>query len=289
MKQKLILKKHKPICSLLVILLPYVVQAQETSILWKITGNELSKPSYLFGTIHMIPKRDFFLTKPMEDAFEQSEVLVTEINMDVTLKQQLQLAQRIVLPNDKSYKDYLDEQAFAAFYSYLIDSLNIKQNKVDRYIRIKPIFLSGLIMKELLGRIKSYENEFFKIAKRNDMELLALETINEQMDIVDSISLDLQFKDLENSVSYVSDYNQLLEAYKKQELDQLCNIMEGDTDFQTVKTIMLDNRNLKWAKKIKVTISGKSCFIAIGAAHLCGNQGIIKLLEKTGYTVEPVF
>lgn len=282
------LKKFKYIAVISLVLLSTRLEAQESSIFYKITGKELKTPSYLFGTIHMIPKDDFFLTKTMTEKFENADALVTEIPMDISLKDQMSLASRMMLPGGKTYADYMSEDNFTSFYTYLTDSMNIKDKKVDRYTRIKPVFLSGIIMKEMIGKIKIYEMEFHKRARKNDMKLLALESAKEQMDIVDSISLNLQFKGLEEPSTYLSDYEKLLNAYIKQDLPQLCRVLNEDTDFQQIETVMLSNRNRKWVHKLSKLIQNQSCFIAVGAAHLCGKNGLIELFENEGYTVKPL-
>lgn len=284
----LILKKHRLSAFLLIVSLCNLF-SQGSSLLYKISGNGLSQSSYLFGTIHMIPKQDFFLTDSMIATFKSCDALVTEIPMDLTLKEQLTLAQRMFLPDGRSYKDYMKEDAFDRLYTFLVDSLNIREKKADRYIRIKPVFLSGIVMKEMLGKIKVYEIEFHGMAKKRDMKLFSLETAEEQMNIVDSISLEMQFKDMDNPSSFNSEYNKLLNAYKNQDFTNLCMLLDEDTDFLQVKSLMLDNRNRKWMKEIDNMITHHACFIAVGAAHLCGSNGLIELLEKAGYVITPVY
>lgn len=264
------------------------LHSQESSLLYQINGNGLHQPSYLFGTIHMIPKSDFFLTDSMIAKFNTCDALITEIPMDLSLKDQIALAQRMFLPNGNSYKDYMDQDAFNRFYSFLVDSLNIRQKKVERYIRIKPVFLSGILMKEMLGKIKIYEMEFHKMAKKRDMIFLSLETAKEQMNIVDSISMEMQFKDMDKSSSLQTEYNKLLKAYKRQDFTNLCNLLDDDSDFEKIKSVMLDNRNRNWLNEIVDMISGQACFIAVGAAHLCGPEGLIMLLKKAGYNITAI-
>jgi len=52
------------------------------SLLWAITGKELTDTSYLYGTIHMIGKEDYFLTEQTKKAFKESNKIVFEINME---------------------------------------------------------------------------------------------------------------------------------------------------------------------------------------------------------------
>ena len=76
----------------------------ENSILWEISGNGLEHPSYIFGTIHMIPENDYFFTKSAKNCFNSCQTLVLETDIDIPLKKQIELAKQIMLPNGNTIK-----------------------------------------------------------------------------------------------------------------------------------------------------------------------------------------
>lgn len=260
----------------------------EKSILWEITGNELNRPSYLFGTIHLIPKDSFYFPEFMEDRLTQSEMLVTEISMDIPLKEQIALAQRMMLPDEKTFQDYMTEEEYSHFESFLIDSLDIKPMKVDAFTKIKPIYVPGLILNELVIKPTAYEMELSKIAKKKKLENEYLETIHEQLDILDKIKMEDAFGYFSSDFDMEQEYKELLTKYLAGDIHSIYMDMKSDTTFEGFESSLLKERNQKWIPKIDSLIHEKSCFIAVGAGHLPGEEGVINLLRNKGYIVKPV-
>ena len=104
-----------------------IIQAQEVgaqgdnsldkSLLWKVTGNGI-KPSYLFGTIHMIAASDFFWDKNMAKAFKKSKKLVMEIDMSQTMAMAVQMMQLAPMQGDQSLVDLLSEEDYEMVKKY---------------------------------------------------------------------------------------------------------------------------------------------------------------------------
>lgn len=263
------------------------VETKNQSLLWKISGNGLEKPSYLYGTIHMIPKDKFFVPKGTEDLISKAEALVLEIDLDIPMKKQIEMAQKMMLPQGKTYKDYLDSSTYAEVLSYLSDSLKMGEGKTERYMHIKPVYISGPILMEVYSDIEMYEKYFSKIAKKNKLELLSLETLDYQMGVLDSISLEEQFEDFNISEMF-TEYEDLLEVYINQDIDGIHNIMNKN-EKEEMLDLLFTLRNKNWAEKLTNEIlPNQTVFIAVGSGHLPGENGVINLLRQKGYTVEPV-
>ncbi|MCF6185038.1 MAG: TraB/GumN family protein, partial [Bacteroidales bacterium] len=107
------------------------------SLLWEISGNGIEKPSYIFGTIHMIPKDDYFFTNLMKEKFAACEKLVLEIDINMALAEKIKEAKQMFLPEGKLLYDYMTEKDSVEFHSYLIDSLKISKSTYKKVIRIK--------------------------------------------------------------------------------------------------------------------------------------------------------
>ncbi len=263
----------------------------ENSILWKISGNGLTQDSYLFGTVHLIPKADYFFTKKMEKAFNSCKTLALEVDMNMSLKEQIELAKRAMLPAGKTLSDYMTKEEFNHFKAYMLDSLNIKEKKYKAMLKMQPFFSSGLMIQDLVKKPKMYEKEFMKKAKKNKMNLVGLETIDYQMSVIENISIEEQVK-----MTYTSDlsgnpleeYYQLIEAYKNQDLELLHDYMNDEAMGEDINYALLTQRNLNWIPVIEKLVKNQATFIAVGAGHLPGETGVINLLRKAGYTVEAV-
>jgi len=279
-----------------VFLFTNTIQAQTTdkaqnSLLWRISGNGLEKPSYIFGTIHLIPKDDYFFTDIMKEKFDSCENLVLEIDINLSLAEQLNAAKQMMFPDGKTLKDYMTENEFSSFKTYLSDSLGIKESTFKQMQRIKPLLSSGLILNDLIGKSKTYEQEFNKMAKKNKMEVSGLETLQFQMDLINKVSIEDQVKMLledDLSTNPLDEYYKMLSFYKTQNLDSLKVLIDSDDSMAELGDKFLKNRNTDWISKIEKLISKNSSFIAVGAGHLAGNEGVLNLLREKGYIIEPV-
>jgi len=264
--------------------------AQETnSLLWKVSGKGIDKPSYLFGTIHMLPQDKYFFNDRMQEALDGCDVLALEAEIDIPFSEQMKMASQMIMPDGKSWADYMTEEEYAMVRSAFVDSLGIKEKKVDKYSKIRPIYVSGLIMTELLGKVKMYEQELSAMAKKGKKKVIGLETIQEQMDIVSSIPVEDQIEDLKaTTASMMRDYNEMLEAYVSQNLEALEATAEESDSFDKMEAKLLTERNERWIKAIQEKLGEQSIFFAVGAMHLVGESGLIKQLQAAGYTVEAV-
>lgn len=265
--------------------------SSQNSLLWKISGNGLEKPSYIFGTIHIIPKDDFFFTDLMKEKFDSCKQLILEIDINLSLAEQINAAKQMFLPEGKTLFDYMSKKDSAEFNTYMLDSLKIKKSTYKKLLKIKPLFGSGLVIKELIGKTKTYEEELNKRAKKNGMEISGLETLQFQLDLINNISIEDQIKMLfedELSGDPLDVYNEMLKAYKNQNLNKLNELIDADDSMSKLGDDFLKNRNADWISKIEKRIKEKQTFIAVGAGHLAGNDGVLNLLKQNGYIVEPV-
>ncbi|MEI6124329.1 MAG: TraB/GumN family protein [Bacteroidota bacterium] len=274
-------------------LFPHLSAQQKNSLLWEISGNGLNQKSYIFGTMHMIKKSDFFITQIMKEKLMQSQCFITEIDMNISLLKQLEISKQMFLPDGKTLKDFVSDTDFANFKSFVLDSLNIKEAKFEKYIRLKPFFLSAILTQQAVGKIKAYEKELYKIAKNNGIPSDGLESFEFQFSLVDATPIQEQAKDLIQEISTYKQSKQLLAQmvayYKQQDLAALYNLIVKDADANSeFNENFIFSRNKKWIPLIIEKIKLRSCFIAVGAAHLPGELGILQLLKQQGYTVTPL-
>jgi uncharacterized protein YbaP (TraB family) len=264
--------------------------AQEaSSLLWKVSGKDMAEPSYIFGTIHMLSQDKYFFTPAMEEALSGSDILALEIDMNVSFADQMEMAKQMTMPDGKTWADYMTADEYEMVKSAFVDSLGIKEKKIDQYSKIRPIYVSGLILAELVGKVKMYEKELTTMAKKEKKEIIGLETFKEQMEIVGSIPVEDQINDLkESSAGIMRDYNKMVEAYLNQDLGGLENSANWDEGSANTEAKLLTDRNERWIKIIQEKLGEKSIFFAVGALHLVGENGLINQLKAAGYTVSPM-
>jgi uncharacterized protein YbaP (TraB family) len=274
-----------------ILLLPASLIAQESqSLLWKVTAPGNDRASYLFGTIHLLPEKQFFFTDRMKQAFDATETLALEMDIDIPMGEQLKMAQQMMMPDGKSWAEFMTPEEFAVLRSAYVDSLGIKANKFDKqYVKIRPLFLSGLVLSTLLGKVKAYEQELSAMAKKSKKPILGLETLDQQMAFMASVSLEDQISQVkEAGASLLREYNRMLDAYLLQDLTALESVARESGDLEGMEEELLTKRNEAWIPLIKQQAAKSPTFFAVGALHLVGEKGVIEGLRGAGFTVEAV-
>ena len=289
--------KNLAFFTVLIISFTFSAQSLEKSLLWKIYGNGAKDTSYLYGTIHMIEKKDFVVSKTLKNRFKKTESLVMEIQLDMDSAANVFIKENAIYPNRKSIKDYLNETDYNFFQTYLKDSMKMGVIKVKICEMMRPFYAQSLIMADQMKKSESYEKTFHKMAKKK--EKLGLETIQEQMSILAGGEIDVQVKDFirdlkDGKLNASSEMAQLVSFYKNQDIQGLYNEMivsmekDGGKIGGVTKEDFLDNRNKRWIPKLADLMKNKTLFIAVGAGHLAGENGVIQLLRNQGYTVMPI-
>jgi len=267
------------------------IPSGEEHLFWQVRHKDVEKPSYLFGTIHIISAEDYYMGANVKSKLEEADRLVMEIDFD-----QLDMAAMALsglLPDDKTIRDYLSEEDYDLVATILSDSIGMSRGMFEgAYSRMKPIFLQQLVIYKFLGENPvSYENNLDQIAEVNGIESDGLETFQEQLDFLDQIPLEEQFSDLleslQNWTETQAQFKALLDAYKAKDLDMLNNLIEVEMENASMRELLLDKRNSNWIPKLNNWFSEGSTFVAVGAGHLGGQNGLINLLRTEGYEVWP--
>ncbi len=261
------------------------------ALLWKISGNGLDAPSYLFGTIHLIDKDSFFLDKETQAAIDDSREIVFEIDLEKEMNPltMLALAPKMMM-QDKTLKDLLSE----ADYQLVVDKF--KETGMPMFLadKMKPMFVSMLLEnpQDSVGATEmvSYEMKIMDIAKAKNKPISGLETAMYQMSMFDSIPLtqqaDMLVQALRDTTGLES-VDGMATMYKSRDINAMAEMIgemsEGDfTEF------LLVGRNRNWIPVMEKKMKEGPRFFAVGAGHLGASYGVINLLRKAGYTVQPV-
>jgi uncharacterized protein YbaP (TraB family) len=288
------------------ILASYSIWAQETtkttlenSLLWEITGNELDKPSYLYGTIHMIGKDDYFLTDATKKAFDQSEKVAFEINMEdmMDFTKIMPLMMKAFMPDGVTLSSLLTEEEYKLVKDHF-ESIGLPLFMVER---IKPMFLSMMAQGDMLsmdpqsdsGDIVSYEMEFMSMAQEKGKPIDGLETAEFQMSMIsDSIPYDVQAKMLIESIQLedtdADQFDEMVKLYKSQDIEAMQSLMDEDEGIGDYGDLLLVSRNENWIPIMAEMMAQQPTFFAVGAGHLGGAKGVVTLLREKGYTLTPM-
>ncbi len=283
----------KILFTLAITLLSFVtLQAQELekSLLWEISGNGLTESSYLYGTIHMTC--DASLDEDVIKALDDTKLLVLEIDMDDP-SMQMTMMKGMYMKEGKTIKDLVTEEEYITISKFVKEQMGMP---LDAMGNIKPFFITAMFYPKLLGcPVQSYEEALMKVAHAQEEEVLGLETIEEQLNVFDEIPYEDQATDLlrsaNDNLAYDKEsFQKLMELYNNEDIEGMITMMDEDKNLSTTKhkDKMLDNRNKNWITKIGDHAKQQPTFFGVGAAHLAGDNGVIKLLRKAGYTVKYV-
>lgn len=279
--------------SLLTILTVFTVKAQAPlakTLLWQITGPGISKPSYVYGTIHLICPQDIIVSTELRAKFYSTKKLYLELDMDdpSLLTKTMSF---MMMKNDTTIRQLLPPQQYdsvaAAFKKISGFSIDMMQN-------MKPQLLESVIYPSLLGctGAEAWEQKFMQLAKANNMEIHGLEKAEDQLKIFDAIPYKVQAEEFAQTIlnidSIKQSFNNMIELYKQKDLDALCTKLNDEDQLAEYGDVLLTNRNEKWIPVIVEQVKLQPTFFAVGAAHLGNENGVINLLRKNGYTVEPV-
>lgn len=260
------------------------------SLLWEISGKGLKKPSYLFGTFHVMCKDDIRFSPNLLTALQASSELYLEMDMDDAANT-LGAIFFVNMKDGKTLKDLYSPEEYERLNAYFKDSLGMG---LTMFQRMKPNFLEAMLYPKMMPckTMSGVEEELMKIVKKDKKEINGFETIAFQASVFDSIPYADQAKSLLKTIDSIQTYRvlfqQMLNVYKSQQLDSIEAMFALEPGFEESRDVLLDKRNSNWVNQLKEILSKKNIFMAVGAGHLVGEKGVIELLKKEGYTVRAI-
>lgn len=266
-------------------------QTMPKGLLWEISGNGLSKPSYLYGTMHVSRKLAFNLS----DSF-----FIAIKNCD-----------RIAL--ESSPENWLEEFLSTEFMSHAMrtQSSDARGNEspitISNYTWFKEFYAKGYIqeglasdpqvLNQLMFRHSGNKQDFeedtyldlyiFQTASRLKKPVVSVEDLNESLKLVMQAYTDMYPEDKERK--YNPDFDRLLEEYYRQaDLGKLDSLVQKQGYSDTYYDCMLYTRNKNMVSRMDSFMRMGPMFTGVGASHLPGEKGVISLLRKMGYQVRAI-
>ena len=262
------------------------------TLLWEITGKGLKKPSYLFGTMHILCSEDAKLSTNLKNVIRDSEKIYFEIDMDNMME--LMGAMKYLRMNDGvKISDLLTPEEFKRVESYF--EKNKSMLPFSMMNRFKPYFVSSLIGERMMTCEKKngMEELIMRESKQYQKDIRGLESTEFQASIFDSIPYNKQARDLVAYIDSIDTYKlvtlEMVDVYRKQDLERMDSLMKkSDPGMEEYMDLLLYDRNRRWVEQMKPIMEDGSTLFAVGAGHLPGEEGVIRLLKKKGYTVKPM-
>jgi len=262
-------------------------KSKKNTLLWKITNIKSGIESYIFGTIHLRDERVYFRINEIKELIRSCEVFMAEYPLDdagdIEVMQMLQFA------DGKHLKDFIPTKKYNKLSEIILKSFKVD---LDRLGYFKPMVIENILTESM------FENDFefpmdivlWNYAKEIGLYTIGAESTKSQIDIMRRMSVKQQVKSLvslgKNPKRFRSKIKKLIALYEKQNLPELHK--KSVKSLSKLKDLLVYNRNRNIVKSILKDANGKKVFVAIGAGHLFGKKGILKLLKNNGYKVKPI-
>jgi len=275
------------------------VTGLQAQLLWKVTGNGLKQPSYLFGTHHLFSIQYFDSIPGLFKAFNKCDVVVSEMvinNIDATAK----IRQAAVMPDHKTIKDLLNDDEYKLVDTELKSVLKLGLKNVSM---MNPSLILTMYEMEIYKKLtgfsdtKQSDSYFQLVAAEKGKKVIGLETVDQQIEVLfGNGTLERQANVLVEAIQHkdkiLSEMIQLNKLYKAGKIDELVELSKGKDNITEMTeeeyAKLVDNRNAEWLKKLPALLKDASSFVAVGAMHLGGKNGLVKELQKAGYKVKAI-
>lgn len=270
----------------------YYCKAQvptEKTLLWKISGNNLQQPSYLYGTLHLLCPDQININTSITNAFNNSKQLFLEIDLDDP-QMMVKAMQGMMMPDSISLEKLVGKIDYDSMNTIFKNTAGMPLSVMGR---AKPMLLMSAVFPAILKcNPDGFEKHFQTMAKAKKMNLKGLETIEYQMRIFDTIPYKVQADMLKNMLYHLdstkSQFDEMLAVYLSKDINAIQQLTTKDPEFGKYDAMMLQNRNQNWIPVMAAEMKKAPTFFAVGAAHLGGINGVINLLRKRGYLVKPI-
>lgn len=283
--------------------------ASQAQLLYRISGNKLEKPSYIVGTYHLAPAAFADSIPGMRAAFDAVEQVCGEVDMLETLKPEnvAKMQEAQMLPEGTTLSSLLTTEELDRLNALLRELIGVDLNNealAEQLDKVTPMVLETTLslliyMKNIEGLNPAdlIDTYFQREAMKTGKAVTGFETAEFQMEVLYGAPLEEQAKSL---VCFVDHYQEAVEmadfitaAYFAQDLEQLEELNLEEQEGECAGSPedndrLIYDRNANWVKVMPEMMSDKATLFVVGAFHLCGERGVLQMLEKAGYKVEGV-
>jgi uncharacterized protein YbaP (TraB family) len=267
---------------------PSIEYGDDHTLLWEITGNGLTAPSYLYGTIHIQDKRVFAYDDVVQLVFDTCEAYAMELLLDeVNPMEQMGM----IMMKDTLLSDLVSAEDFAFIETQVKAKLGLMGMKFNE---MRPFFTSAqLAMTEIPSDMDTpLDMHLDNQAKSQEKKRIGIEQFADQMAAINSISLEEQanmlVEGMRDSLKTLEQFDKMMEAYLGGDLDAMLELTKDTAYPDDFVVEFLNKRNVHMAERIDEITHEQTTFNAVGAGHLGGPEGVIALLRARGFTVKPV-
>lgn len=265
----------------------------QNSILWEVSGNGLANSSYLLGSLKFIGEKEYVLHKEIPEKLKSAKIFAIEDEVDHHAQHELNKA--LHFPKGESLATALSQEQYKKVVSLFSSEFNVTSKTFKKkFASLKPLALAiAMTRLSLHEGVKFYDIELLKMAKDYNLDTYSLEGIEREAQAFDAFPVEEQIKALMHSVENFdkqkSEYKKLEAAYARGDIDKVFEYSLHP--FENNATFIEEfyfKRNQEWLPKLERMFADRQSFVAVGVAHLEGEQGLLALLKEKGYTLTPI-
>lgn len=261
--------------------------------LWKASSGHGTL--YLQGSVHLLKTNDYPLDPAIENAYDQSDVLILETDIKAMLSPETQqlIVSKALLPEYRTLKSELDPEVYGLLSKKLIDA-GLPPIAMQQF---KPWFATLTLM---MARMTSMgfdpnlglDQYFYRKATKDEKPVVGLETVEFQINLFDALAEGNQNAYTKHALKELEQLETMLDeittAWKKGDLDKLDEVTKDSfKEYPGLYEKFVTSRNRTWTTKLDAMASeGKNCMVVVGIAHFAGESGLIELLKEKGYKIE---
>lgn len=267
-------------------------------ILWKVSGNGLQKPSFILGTHHVASIDVCDAIAGFNNAYDSIEQVYGEVETELMNDPatQFKIMPHMMMPKGQTLSSLYSEEELKMLDEYITPLFGMGIKTFDKF---KPAVLSSNIQVMVAMKMypdfdptKGIDSQMQTMAKKDKKAAKGLETVDFQVELLYNAPIQEQADDLLEIVEKGKEAEdmiiELTQRYKKQDLDGLWEIMLEDSEPEELEKLVF-SRNRNWVLQMKEVMPATPTMFVVGAGHLPGDQGLLNLLRKEGYKVDPVW
>ena len=257
------------------------------SLLWQITNVETEKVSYIYGTIHLRDESVYFIIDKVKKLIRECDIFMAEYPLDDAGDGKIM--EMLQIPDGKHLRDFIPKKKYDKLNKFIKKSFHIDLERLGFF---RPMVIENMLTESLFESDYDYPMDIvlWNFAKDLDLEVLGAETTISQLEIMQKLSLKKQLKSLieigKNTSKFRKKIKKLITYYKEQNLTELHR--KSMKSLGRMKEILVYQRNENIVDSILKYSKDKRIFVAIGAGHLLGKKGVLRLLKSNGYKIKPI-
>ncbi len=261
---------------------------KKNTLLYQIEGRNICSPSYIFGTMHVRDHTAFRGIHRFKECIDLADSFAAEFDFQNVDYQAFEKAS--TLPDAASLADYINLRVYRklarVFYRETGTELDLLQHR-------SPLILLNMIADAQFGQDETHALDYalYLCAQAAGKQLLGLESFESQMHVFSKVPLKEQSRNLKkialNFKAYRRDIAKAAALYRARDIQKL--YQKTKKSIGSMRNVLLYDRNRTMAYKFVDYAQQKSIFAAVGAGHLGGSKGVLRLLKKKGLGIRPIY